>query len=85
MEKCFWRALSKLYFRNRLTFKVRHGLLLREGFILIKYDNESYSSETSSEDESLIYYFLKLLSKLQELGTVSALDINADGRVLDSL
>lgn len=33
------------------------------------------SFETSSKDESLIFFFLNLLSELQQLGTVSAIDL----------
>lgn len=65
--------------------RIDMGCCLEKGSFLIKYDSESYSFETSSDDESLIYFFLKLLSKLQELGTVPALDINAYGRALDSI
>lgn len=65
--------------------KIDMGCCLEKGSFIIKYESESYSFETSSEDETLIYYFLKLLTKLQELGTVPALDINAYGRALDSI
>ena len=65
--------------------RLEMGCCLEKGSFLIKYEGESYSFETSSEDESLIYFFLKLLTKLQELGTVPALDINSYGRALDSI
>lgn len=61
------------------------GCCLEKGSFIIKYESDSYSFETSSADESLIYFFLKLLMKLQELGTVPALDISAYGRALDSI
>lgn len=35
------------------------------------------SFETSSKDESLIFFFLNLLSELQQLGTVPAIDLKA--------
>ncbi|MBI3601919.1 MAG: hypothetical protein HY209_03395 [Candidatus Omnitrophica bacterium] len=39
--------------------------------------NGKYVFEKSSQEESLIFFFLNLLSELQQLGTVSAIDIKA--------
>jgi hypothetical protein len=61
------------------------GCCLEKGSFILKYESDSFSFQNSSEDESLIYFFLKLLAKLQELGTAPALDINAYGRALDSI
>lgn len=85
-----WKDVFGEPFQNSISgtdeiSRLDMGCCLEKGSFLIKYESESYSFETSSEDESLIYFFLKLLSKLQELGTVSALDINAYGRALDSI
>jgi hypothetical protein len=79
--EAFQNCISKTDELSRLDM----GCCLEKGSFVIKYDSEIYAFETSSEDESLIYYFLKLLSKLQELGTVPALDINAYARALDSI
>lgn len=65
--------------------RIDMGCCLEKGSFVIKYETETYSFETSSVDESLIYFFLKLLTKLQEMGTVPALDIHAYGRSLDSI
>ncbi|NBG64525.1 DUF6602 domain-containing protein [Acidiluteibacter ferrifornacis] len=77
----FQKAISETDKISRIDM----GCCLEKGSFLIKYESDTYSFETSSDDESLIYFFLKLLSKLQELGTVPALDINAYGRALDSI
>jgi len=39
----------------------------------------------STEEESLIFFFLKLLIELQSLGTTPAIDINCYGSALDSI
>lgn len=85
-----WKDVYGEAFQNCISdtdelSRIDMGCCLEKGSFLIKYANETYSLETSSKDESLIYYFLKLLFKLQELGTVPALDINAYGRALDSM
>lgn len=61
------------------------GCSLEKGSFIVKYGIDSFSFEISSPDETLIYFFLKLLTILQELGTVPAMDINAYGRALDSI
>jgi hypothetical protein len=43
------------------------------------------SFKVSTKDEALIFFFLKLLVNLQNLGTVPAMDIEAYARALDSL
>ena len=43
----------------------------------IEYINAIHNVESSSNGEVLIFFFLKLLARLQQLGTVPAMDINA--------
>lgn len=50
------------------------GCVLKGGSYFFDY-NQSLLS-TSEEGESLVYFFLQLLIKLQEMGTVPAIDLN---------
>lgn len=61
------------------------GCALSSGSFSIDYSTNSLSIEKSTKEEALIYFFLKLLIRLQQLGTVTALDISSYARVLDSL
>ena len=81
----FGDSFQKCIEKTESNSRINIGCSLEQGSFIIKYDNDNFSFETSSNDESLIYFFLKLLIKLQELGTVPALDINAYGRALDSI
>ena len=47
----------------------------RESFWLRKYSKDNLNLEKSRQNEGLIFFFLNLLSELQKLGTVSAMDI----------
>jgi hypothetical protein len=51
-------------------FTVRHG------------NGEEIQVSISSKDTALIYFFLQLLTRLQQLGTVAAMDLTAYGRAL---
>lgn len=59
------------------------GCVLLKGGFKINYIDNSF--QTSSDDESLIYFFLKLLIELQKLGTVPAMDIEAYARAIESI
>jgi hypothetical protein len=62
------------------------GCVLDRGSFNITYNAESgHSRELSTPEESLIYFFLKLLSRLQKMGTVPAIDIEQYARVLSSI
>lgn len=57
--------------------KIDLGCALRSGaFELKETRQKSYSVETTGKDEALIFFFLRMLSRLQSLGTVPALDIS---------
>ncbi len=57
--------------------KINFGCALEEGAFIIKYNNKKAKPriETSQKDDSLIFFFLNLLSSLQQLATVPAIDI----------
>jgi len=75
----FEKALQSLDDESRLDI----GCILEEGSFLIDYKNESIAKST--KEESLIFFFLKLLIELQKLGTAPAIDINCYGSALDSI
>ncbi len=60
------------------------GCALRDGSFEVQYGEGQNLHITRSEPEdSLIFFFLKLLSRLQGLATVTAIDIEAYARSLD--
>jgi len=62
------------------------GCVLAKGSFNITYSSEcSYSRELSTAEEALIYFFLKLLMRLQRMGTVPAIDIEQYARALSSI
>ena len=61
------------------------GCVLEKASFTLTYQEQSYSFETSQNQETLIYFFLKILISLQKLGTVPAMDIEAYARALDSI
>ena len=85
---CSWRGplvellaprLAKLAPARRLNL----GCCLKSGSFSALYGpTNRIALETCGENASLIFFFLKLLSRLQAHGTVAALDFNEYGRVL---
>ena len=75
----FETSIMELSSEQRLNF----GCALESGSFRIDYNAASpHTFEVSTPENSLIFFFLNLLSRLQELGTVSAMDISAYGQVL---
>lgn len=60
------------------------GCIIDNSGFLVAY-NPAISFQKSTEEEALIFFFLKLLVTLQNLGTVPAMDIEAYARALDSI
>jgi len=61
------------------------GCILEKASFTVSYQDSPFSFELSTHQEALIYFFLKLLSKLQRLGTVPAMDIEAYARAINSM
>jgi hypothetical protein len=61
------------------------GCVLEKASYTVEYQEKSFSLETSQNEETLIYFFLKLLINLQKLGTVPAMDIEAYARAINSI
>lgn len=61
------------------------GCILEKASFTTTYQDASNSFETSQNEETLIYFFLKLLIQLQKLGTVPAMDIEAYARSITSI
>lgn len=75
----FKNALAKLGCKERLEL----GCALRHGGFRANYNpNDSPSIEVSAADSALIFFFLKLLSLLQAIGTVAAVDFDEYTKVL---
>jgi len=58
------------------------GCALDSGSFLLKPDG---TFDTSSNEETLIFFFIKLFTQLQNLGTVPAMDIDLYSQALDSI
>ncbi len=82
---CEWtNGLNDTFVANLKT--LQNNQILNLGCSLMAgafYINKSTDKlQISSADESLIYFFLKLLMELQRIGTVPAIDINEYGKFL---
>ena len=73
------RCLLNLNEEQRLDL----GCALFGGSFYVNYDLK-VNIENSIPEESLIFFFLKLLGELQKLGTVTAMDINRYASALES-
>lgn len=62
--------IKKLPEKQRINF----GCSLESGAFIVRY-NDELAFEKSEKTDGLIFFFLKLLSALQSLGTVPAMDI----------
>jgi len=55
---------------------------LTRGALAISYEKDSIKLKKSTPESSLIFFFIKLMSALQDIGTVPAIDFNAYSRTL---
>lgn len=75
----FTTALQKLSPEDRLDL----GCVLKYGGFDVRHSEASeFQVEVSKSESALIFFFLRLLARLQEVGTVAALDFGEYGRVL---
>ncbi len=77
----FQNCLSSLDEHSQIDI----GCVLEKASYTLTYQDASYSLETSQNEETLIYFFLKLIINLQKLGTVPAMDIEAYARAIKSI
>lgn len=77
-EKPFGEAIGVLKPEQKLNI----GCVLNSGSFIMKPDG---TIETSSGEEALIFFFIKLFTQLQNLGTVPAMDIDLYSRALESI
>lgn len=56
---------------------------LQHGSCEVQYREEAPHLERSASDTALIFFFLRLLERLQSVGTVTAMDLRQYGRVLE--
>lgn len=76
--KPFFEVMGTLKPWQRLNI----GCALGGGSFLLKPDG---AFDTSSAEEALIFFFIKLFTQLQNLGTVPAMDIDLYSRALESI
>jgi hypothetical protein len=78
IDGCLSDDLKNSLDKVRKNDFLHFGCSLKNGaFWFKKYRGNRYSFERSSKEESLIFFFLNLLSELQQLGTVPAIDLKA--------
>lgn len=73
------RNLNALQTEDRVDF----GCAIKQGAFWAEYD-PMFAVKRSAEDESLLFFFLQLLMKLQSIGTVPAIDISQYAKSLQS-
>ena len=73
------KNLRKLEGDMRIDF----GCALKNGSFCVEYEPR-FSMKTSAPDESLLFFFLRLLLRLQSIGTVPAIDIEEYAKALQS-
>lgn len=73
--------LSNALMKLKLSERINIGCILRHCGFTFNYDKMNL--RTSQDNDSLIFFFLNLLSKLQCLGTAPALEIQEYGRFLE--
>ena len=70
----FISAINKLKPEGRINI----GCVLEQGAFEIKYEsNGNHKTKIIPKDKALIFFFLKLLSKLQSIGTCPAIEIGS--------
>jgi hypothetical protein len=60
------------------------GCSLRQGAFEVSYSAGRFAADFSAPQEALIFFFLRLLQRLQQLGTAPAVDLAAYARALGS-
>lgn len=73
------KNLRKLEAEKRIDI----GCALRNGSFCVEYE-PVFSTKSSAPEESLLFFFLRLLLKLQSIGTVPAIDIEEYAKALQS-
>ena len=63
--------------------KLDFGCALKHGTFWVDYDPK-FTIKKSAPDESLLFFFLQLLMRLQSIGTVPAIDIGEYAKSLQS-
>lgn len=66
----------------RAGAEIQFGCVLQEGGFEVEYGPADPKLVVSEKHDALIFTFLRLLSRLQKLGSVPAMDIDAYARVL---
>jgi len=86
--KSKWRPAFTEIFQNSVAALPVHarldlGCVLKDGGFEVEYPPDAKPTVRSSPpDTALIFFFVKLLARLQAMGTVPALDFEKYGRVL---
>lgn len=73
----FVNALKPL----KATEQLDLGCVLRHGAFEVLYENE-LGITVGKPETALMFFFLRLLARLQSSGTVAAMDIDAYGKAL---
>ena len=73
----FGESFSESILGLNAVSRIDIGCSLKDGAFLIEYDSRKTNINLCPVKNALIFFFLKLLTRLQELGTVPAMDIGA--------
>lgn len=81
LGESFEKKMAELVGDRKLDF----GCSLKGGAFVSSLDGDKVKIERSTPEESLIFFFLRLINELQKLGTVPAIDIMEYAKALDSI
>ena len=87
---CGWNDFSSNAFESTIQnlnnlMRLDLGCALKSGAFSIRYSDDSDPIiKLSSKEESLIFFFLHLFSRLQEIGTVPAIKVSEYAKSLSS-
>ncbi len=88
--KSNWNPSFGSHFKNTIqklpvSQQINIGCAIESGSFVLDYTSKGIVYKISNKDESLIFFFLKLLEELQKMGTVPALDIMKYAESLESI
>jgi hypothetical protein len=89
-NKSSWNPEFGTQFKNSFenlskNKQINIGFAIESGSFLINYDDDPITFNISNKEESLIFFFLRLIEELQKLGTVPAIDILEYSKSLKSI
>lgn len=81
----FGKPFEDMIAKSPSNERLNMGCVLQSGSFKIDFCEQVPKLQKSTQEESLMFFFLTLLMDLQKLGTIPAMDIECYATVLDSI